>query len=46
MLTAVGADESKTKPSYLSVKLAFVNIWTPVIDTCAEMINLLFRSLV
>lgn len=43
MLTAVGADNTKGKQSYLSVKLAGVNIWTSVIDTCAEMVNLLFR---
>lgn len=42
MLTAVGADNTKGKQSYLSVKLAGVNIWTSVIDTCAEMVNLLF----
>lgn len=46
MLTAVGADKSKAKQSYLSVRLACVNIWTSVIDTWAEMVNLLFNLLV
>lgn len=45
MLTAIGADKSKAKQSYLSVRLACVNIWTSVIDTCAEIVNLLFRFL-
>lgn len=43
MLTSVGADKTEGKQSYLSVRLAGVNIWTSVIDTCAGMVNLLFH---
>lgn len=46
MLTAVGADKTVAKQSYPCVKLACANIWASVIDTCAEMANLLFPLLV
>lgn len=45
MLIAGGADKSKAKQNYLSVRLAWVNIWTSVIDTFAEMVNLIFHFL-